>query len=91
MVPTDLRLAVIGLKHRNGDPVDVFNYRPVRFISIICKIIESILKKALLSFLSAIRAITPYQHAFLSRRNVSPSEEEVTRMMDEATQLISST
>ncbi len=73
--------------HNKGDPEDVFNYRPVSLISIICKIFERILKRALLSFLSDARSISPYQHGFLPRRsclsNLLVFEEAVTRMINE--------
>ncbi len=62
VVPTDWRLAIICQVHKKGDPEDVSNYRPVSLTSIICKIVERILKRALLSFLSDTRTISPYQH-----------------------------
>ncbi len=59
--------------------------RPVSLTSIICKLIERILKKALLYFLSETRSISPHQHGF--RRsclsNLLVFEEVVTRMTDE--------
>ncbi len=60
---------------------------PVSLISIICKIFERILKRALLSILSDTRSISPHQQGFLPRRsclsNLLVFEEAVTRMMDE--------
>ncbi len=55
--------------------------------NIICKIVERILKRALLSFYSGPRSILSHQHGFLPRRschsNLLVFEEAVTRMMDE--------
>ncbi len=88
MVPTDWRLAIICPIHKKGDPEDVSNYRPVSLTSLICQIFERILKRALFSFLSDTRSISPYQHGFLPRRsclsNLLVFEEAVTRMIDKS-------
>ncbi len=87
MVPADWRLAIICPIHKKGDPEDVSDYRPVSLTSIICKIFERILKRALLSFLSDTRSISPNQHGFLPRRSCLSKllvfEEAATSMMDE--------
>ncbi len=55
--------------------------------SIIFKIFERILKRALLSFLNDTRSISPHQHGLLPRlsclSNLLVFEEAVTRMVDE--------
>ncbi len=58
VIPTDWRLTIICPINKKGDPEDVSNYRPVSFTSIICKIFERIVKRALLSFLSDTRSIS---------------------------------
>ncbi len=87
VVPTDWRLAIICPIYKKGDPEDVSDYRPVSLTSIICKTFERILKRALLSFLSDTRSISPHQHGFLPCRsrlsNLLVFEEAVTSMMDE--------
>ncbi len=73
--------------HNKSDQLDISNYRPLRLASIICKILERILKKTLPSFLSETRAISPHQYGFLPHQSsiskLLAFEEAVTRMMDE--------
>ncbi len=87
VVPTDWRLAIIRPMHKNGDSEDVSNYRPVSRNSVICKIFERIMKRALLSFFSDTRPISPHPHGFLPRPscpfNLLVFEKKVIRMMDE--------
>ncbi len=87
VVPTDWHLFFICPIHKKGDPEDVFNYHPLSLTTLVCNIFERILKRALLSFLSDTRSISPYQHGFLPRRsylfNLLVFEEAVTRMIDE--------
>ncbi len=39
-----------------GNPEEAANYRPVNLISVVCKALESILNRAILSFLSQYKA-----------------------------------
>ncbi len=87
VVPTDWRLAIICPIYKKGGPEEVSNHHPVSRTSIICKIFERILKRALLSFHNEARAIPPHQHGFVpcqsSSSNLLVFEEVVTRIMDE--------
>ncbi len=51
--------------------------------SVLCKIFETLFKKALLLFLTETRSLSPSQHGFLPRRyclsNLILQEERVTR------------
>ncbi len=66
---------------------DAAKYRPVSLTSVMCKILEKLLKKYLLFFLTEKRSISPSQHGFLPRRsclsNLILQEERVTRLLDE--------
>ncbi len=50
--PQDRRKAIIYLIFKCGDPEDAANYRPVSLTSVLCKIFETLLKKAFLLFLT---------------------------------------
>ncbi len=51
-VPQDCRKAIICPIFKKGDPEDAANYRPVSLTSVLCKIFEKLLKKALFWFLT---------------------------------------
>ncbi len=56
-------------------------------MSLVCKILETILKEKLLSHLSQLSLLTTRQHGFLPRRStvryLLSAEETVTRWLDE--------
>ena len=53
---------------KKGKSYDVSNYRPISLTSVCCKIIESIIKDELLTYLHSKHLISRHQHGFLSRR-----------------------
>ncbi len=55
------------------DPEDAANYCPVSLTSVLCKIFEKSLKKALLLFLTEKRSLSPSQHGFLPRQSCLPN------------------
>ncbi len=68
-VPQDWQKAIICPIVKKGHPEGTANYRPVSLTSVLCKIFEKLLKKALLLFLTETRSLSPSQHAFLPRRS----------------------
>ena len=68
-VPREWKLAsVTPIFFKKGIPCDVINYRPISQTSVCCKIMESIIKDELLTYLLSKRLISRHQHGFLSRR-----------------------
>ena len=45
------------------------NYRPVSLTSVVCKLMESIIKDAILQHMLTQHLFTPYQHGFLPKRS----------------------
>ena len=45
------------------------NFRPISLTSVVCKVMEKILKYHLLNYLSTHQGVSPAQHGFLSRRS----------------------
>ena len=61
--------ANISTIYKKGDKHDSENYRPISLTSIICKIMESLIKKTLLEFLKKTNALSDRQFSYLPRRS----------------------
>ena len=65
------------------------NYRPVSLTSVICKLLERLIKDHLVNFLVQNKLINPYQHGFLKARSCLTNNvmicflEDVTKWVDE--------
>ena len=63
------------------------NYRPVSLTSVICKLLETIIRDHMMDFFVKHKLINPYQHGFLKARscltNVLCFLEEITKLVDE--------
>ncbi len=68
-VTQDWRKAIICPIFKKRGPEDAVNYSPVCLASVLCKIFEKLLKKALLLFLTETRSLLPSQHGLLPRRS----------------------
>jgi hypothetical protein len=53
-VPLQWRIATVSPIFKKGDRADPANYRPVSLTSVLCKILERIISKAILKHLSSI-------------------------------------
>ena len=66
------------------------NYRPVSLTSVICKLLERLIKYHLVDFLVKNKLINPSQHGFLKARscltNMLCFLEDVTKWVDEESQ-----
>ncbi len=72
-VPQDWRQAIICPIFKKVDPEDAVNYRPVSITSVLCKILQKLLNKALLLFLTETRFLP--RHAYptlIFRKNALP-------------------
>jgi len=68
-VPTDWRRANVSPIFKKGSKSAVGNYRPVSLTSIICKIMESILKDGIMDHLVINSLILSTQHGFMKNRS----------------------
>ena len=63
------------------------NYRPVSLTSVICKLLETIIRDHMMDFLIKHKLINPSQHGFLKARscltNLLCFLEEITKLMDD--------
>jgi len=83
-LPMDWKTASISPLFKKGAKSDPGNYRPVSRTSVVCKIMESIIKDSLLS--SAKDKISCYQHGFMKGRscltNILEALEAWTKALD---------
>jgi len=69
ILPHDWKIGHIVPIFKKGSKVKVNNYRPVCLTSVIIKLLESIVKDALLSHLSQHSILSGNQHGFIPRRS----------------------
>jgi ribonucleases P/MRP protein subunit RPP40 len=87
VVPMDWKDAGVVPLFKKGKKTDPQNYRPVSLTCLICKIMESFLKDAILIHLNKFSLIKDSQHGFMKGRscltNLLDFMEEVTNELDE--------
>ena len=86
IVPTDWRAANLTPLYKKGNKRTPCNYRPVNLTSIVCKVLESIIKDAIMEHLEQHKLINVSQHGFLPGRscltNMLAYLESVTKHVD---------
>ena len=89
IVPQDWRDANVASLHKKGSREKTENYRPVSLTSIICKILESILKDVIVEHFEKHNLIRSSQHGFTSGRscltNLLDFFEVITKEIDKGT------
>ena len=91
VVPRDWRTANVVSIFKKGDHTSASNYRPVSLTSIVCKMLESILKDAIMEHLLENELLRSSQHGFMPLRscltNLLEFLEEVTKLVDSGHQV----
>ena len=87
IVPLEWKEANIIPLFKTGSRNKSENYRPVSLTSVICKLLERLIKDHLVDFLLQNKLINPSQHGFLKARscltNILCRLEDVTKWVDE--------
>ena len=68
-VPSLLKRAAVVPIYKGGDRSDPSNYRPVSLTPILMKIMEKIVRKKMVAFLSENNLFNPNQHGFMKGRS----------------------
>ena len=68
-VPTDWKLANVTPIHKKGPKHISSNYRPISLTSIICKIMERIIRDSIMEHMEQNRLFTDHQHGFRKGRS----------------------
>ena len=87
IVPLEWKGANIIPLFKKGSRNKSVNYRPVSLTSVICKLLEAIIRDHMMDFLIKHKLINPSQHGFLKARSCLTSLlcylEEITKWVDE--------
>ena len=70
-VPDMSKLAVICPIFKKGDSCDVANYRSISLICIASKVMETVIKWALIAYLVSNNFINKHQHGFIAKYSTS--------------------
>ena len=70
-LPWQWRVALVTPIHKKGSRNNPKNYRPISLTSVICRLLESIIKDKLLEFLHKNSLIAPSQHGFVPRKSTA--------------------
>ena len=88
IVPLEWKEANIIPLLKKGSRNKSVNYRPVSLTSVICKLLETIIRDHMMHFLFKHKLINPSQHGFLKAKscltNVLCFFEEITKWVDES-------
>ena len=71
ILPKQWKMAYVNPIHKRGSKNNPKNYRPISLTSSFCRILESIIKNKLLSYLYANNLIGKNQHGFLPKRSTA--------------------
>ena len=86
VVPRDWRTANVVSIFKKGDGTSASNYRPISLTSVVCKMLESILRDAIMEHLLENNLLRSSQHGFMPLRscltNLLEFLEEVTKLVD---------
>ena len=69
ILPDEWKVAYIIPLFKKGDPQLASQYRPVSLTSVICKVLERIIRTQMLDFLTINNIIPDCQHGFLPKRS----------------------
>ena len=69
MVPEDWRAANVIPVYKKGDRKQALNYRPISLTSVVCKLIESIIRDHILEHFFSNHLFSTQQYGFLKGRN----------------------
>src|SRR5579872_358828 len=70
-LPKDWKKSVVVPIFKKGNKSDKNNYRPISLTSIICKVMEGIIKDDLLAYLSSNELIYSKQYGFMPKRSTN--------------------
>ena len=76
-IPLDWKTGHVTPVHKKASRAEVSNYRPVSLTSVICKVMEKLVRNAILDHMFDNDFISGYQHGFLPGRSCTTKLLEV--------------
>ena len=68
-VPIDWKQANVTPIFKKGSKSEVGNYRPVSLTSVVCKLMESLIKDAIVKHIADNDIVLPTQHGFMPKKS----------------------
>ena len=86
-LPIDWKEArITALYKQKGDKSHAANYRPISLTSVVCKILESFIREAVLDFVTSTNQLNENQHGFLPGKgchtNLIETFDDITESLD---------
>ncbi|XP_071944903.1 uncharacterized protein [Antedon mediterranea] len=69
IIPDDWKVAHVSAIFKKGNPTNPSNYRPISLTSVICKVMESLIRDDLMMFLEGNDLISNHQYGFRAGRS----------------------
>ena len=85
VLPSEWKLGVVTAIYKKGSKTDMGNYRPVSLTSIVCKIMESIIRDHTMKHLTDNGLISNKQYGFMKGRSTST---QLLHMLDKWTKFL---
>ena len=70
-VPKAWKYAIITPVYKNGDAKNAANYRPISLTSVVCKLMDGIVKDSIIRYCTSNNLLSKYQFAFMPRRSTN--------------------
>ena len=86
-IPDEWHLAIVVPIFKKGSPFDPSNYRPVSLSCILCKVMESIIKMHMLTFLKSNKLLSLNQHGFAANKSTFTQLVECLRYWTSAAKM----
>lgn len=87
LLPKDWKLANVSPIYKKGNKTDPANYRPISLTSVVCKVMETLIKDKMVEHLESNRVLSEKQHGFTRGRscltNLLEAFNEWTQALDE--------
>ena len=70
-MPEEWKIGEISAIFKKGNRRSPMNYRPISLTSIVCKILESLVREEIISHMRSNKLFSPYQYGFIDKRSTT--------------------
>ncbi|MFI5406894.1 MAG: RNA-directed DNA polymerase, partial [Nitrososphaerales archaeon] len=71
VLPSDWKNSIVSVLHKKGSKADLSNYRPISLTSIICKLLESIIRDHIMNYFTCNKFFSSRQFGFIKNRSTT--------------------